>query len=258
MARGRVIKALAVDADDSTETDANAPLDRMPLPTLDERANFYLRAVYGERRFSNEEYLGARDLMLRAMANDINARSNGRSPDEASLPLGEQHEASLPLGEQHDASLSLAEQHDASLSVGVQHNGLTAFDDTSLQLEASKQPAGGSRDPEPEAIAQEPGAFSPRLPLFSALPRMAAICGAAAVAAVAGYWAAGITARFVPNTAPHGAALTVQVAPPDPSPGSPSNPRIVAEAQRELQSALNTAQLSPDEIATLVKRGQEF
>src|SRR5262245_15433715 len=121
MARGRVIRALAVNADDSTETDANEPLDRMPLPTLDARANFYLRAVYGERRLSNEEYLGARDLMLRAMANDIAARSNGRSPDEASLPLGE--------------------QHDASRSFGEQHNGLTAFDDSSLLLGLSEQPA---------------------------------------------------------------------------------------------------------------------
>ena len=227
MARGRVIKALAVNADDSTGTDANEPLDRMPLPTLGERANFYLRAVHGERRFTNEEYSGARDLMLRAMANDIAARSNGRSPDDASLSLGEQHE------------------------------GLTAFADASSLLGASEQPEGDSREATP-VLAREPHVVSQRLPLFSALPRMAPVCAAAAVAAVAGYWVAGMTAPFAPNSAPHNSTLTVQVAPPDASLGSPSGSRIVAEVERELASALNTAQLGPDDIAALVKRGQEL
>jgi hypothetical protein len=227
MARGRVIKALAVNADDSTGTDANEPLDRMPLPTLDERANFYLRAVHGERRFSNEECSGARDLMLRAMADDIAARSNGRSADEASL------------------------------SLDGEYDGFTAFADVSLLPGASEQSAGDSREAA-AVVAHEPRALSQRLPLFSAFPRMAAISAAAAVAAVAGYWAAGITARFAPNTAPHDSTLTVQAAPPNPSSGSPSNPRIVAEAQREVASALNTAQLSPDQITALLKDGQEL
>jgi TPR repeat protein len=69
----------------------------------------------------------------------------------------------------------------------------------------------------------------------------------------------GITARFAPNTA-HNSSLTAQVAPPDSASGSPSgsNPRIVAEAERELASALNSAQLRPDEIAALLKSGQEL
>jgi len=226
MARGRVIKALAVNADDSTGTDANEPLDRMPLPTLGERANFYLRAVHGERRFTNEEYSGARNLMLQAMADDIAARSNGPSDD-------------------------------ALLSLGEQHDGLTAFADASLLLGGSEQPAGDSREAAP-VLAREPRIVSQRLPLFSALPRMATVCAAAAVAAVAGYWAAGITARFAPNTAPHNSTLTAQVSPPDASPGSPSDSRIVAEVERELASALNTAQPGPDDIAAWVKRGQEL
>jgi hypothetical protein len=227
MARGRLIKALAVNADDSTGTDANQPLDRMPLPTLGERANFYLRAVHGERRFTNEEYSGARNLMLQAMADDITARSNGRFPDDASLSLGEQN------------------------------GGLTAFADASLLLGGSEQLAGDSLEAAP-VLAREPRVVSERLPLFPALPRMATICAAAAVAAVAGYWAAGITARFAPNTAPHNSTLTAQVSPPDASPGSPSGSRIVAAVERELASALNTAQLGPDDIAVLVKGGQEL
>jgi TPR repeat protein len=230
MARRRVIGALAVTADDSTEMQAHEPHDPMPLPTLGERANFYLRAVYGDRRFTNEEYSGARDLMLRAMANDIAARSNGRSPDDDSLSLGEQHE------------------------------GMTAFADASLLLGASEEPhsAGDSQ----EAAPQGPRAISQRWPLpsFSAglFPRRmaAAVCAAAAVGALTGYWAAGISARFAPNTAPHDSPLAVQVSPPDASPGSPSGSRIVAEVERELASALNTAQLGPDDIAALVKRAQ--
>ena len=67
-----------------------------------------------------------------------------------------------------------------------------------------------------------------------------------------------MTAPFAPNSAPHNSTLTVQVAPPDASPGSPSGSRIVAEVERELASALNTAQLGPDDIAAFVKRGQEL
>jgi hypothetical protein len=235
MARGRVIGALAVTADDSTEMQAHEPHHPMPLPTLDERANFYLRAIYGDRRFTNEEYSGARDLMLRAMANDIAARSNGRSAD------------------------------DVSLSLGVQHNGMTALADASLLLGASEEPrsAGDSEEAAP-VVAQGPRAVSQSWPLpsFSAalFPRRmaAAVCAAAAVGALTGYWAAGISARFAPNTAPHDSPLAVQVSPPDASPGSPSGSRIVAEVERELRSAFNTAQLGPDDIAALVKRAQEL
>jgi hypothetical protein len=231
MARRQIIPALAVKADD--RADASEPLDQMPLPTLDERVNFYLRAVYGDRRFTSEEYSGARDLMLQAMADAIVARSTGRSEDDASLPLG------------------------------VQHNGMTAFADAPLLLGGSEEPrsAGASEEAAP-VVAQMPRAVSRRWPLpsFSAglFPRhMAAVCAAAVVGAFSGYWAAGISARFAPNTAPPDLPLAVQASPPDSSSGSPSNPRMAA-AERELASAFNSAQLRPDEIAALVKNGQEL
>ena len=234
MARRPIIPALAVKADDST-----AASEQMPLPTLDERANFYLRAVYGDRRFTSKESAGARDLVLQAMADDIVARSTGRSPEDASLPLGVQHNG--------------------------QHNGMTAFADASLLPGASEEPRSvGSSEEAAPVVAQAPRAVSRRwpLPAFSAglFPRRmaAAVCAAAVVGAFAGYWAAGISARFAPNTAPHDSPLAVQVSPPDASPGSPSGSRIVAEVERELFSALNTAQLGPDDIAALVKRGQEL
>ena len=79
-------------------------------------------------------------------------------------------------------------------------------------------------------------------------------------AAALGYWAGTLsqTARSTPDNS----RLAVQAPPADPSgqvqapPGS--DPRIVAEAQRELASALNVARPGPDEVAALLKRGQEL
>jgi hypothetical protein len=232
MARTRTIAALVVNSDDNTAADAS---DEMPLPTLDERVNFYLQAVHGDRRFTTEQYSEARGLLLKAMADDIVARSSGRSPHDAPLPLA------------------------------ANHNGLTGFADAAF-LGAKEQPSGAAklRDATP-VIAREPYEFIKRrllgLSLAGYFPwRMAALCTAVSVAAVAGYWMAGITARFAPNTVPHDAPWTAQVQPPAPSSDRPSgsNPRMVAEAERELASALNTAQLSPDEVAALVKRGQQL
>ena len=55
---------------------------------------------------------------------------------------------------------------------------------------------------------------------------------------------------------PDNSRLAVQAPPADPSGQMPpgSDPRIVAEAQRELASALNVARLDPDEVAALLKR----
>jgi len=86
MIRGRVVGALAVEAGDSAATDAHEPHDQMPLPTLDRRVSFYLRAVHGDRDFTNQEYSRARESILNAMAADIAARSNARSPVGTSLP----------------------------------------------------------------------------------------------------------------------------------------------------------------------------
>jgi hypothetical protein len=237
MARTRTIAALVVNSDDSTAADAG---DEMPLPTLDERVNFYLQAVHGDRRFTNEQYSEARGLLLKAMADDIVARSSGRSLDDVPLP------------------------------VGANHNGLTGFADAAFlgakDLGAKDQLRGTAnlREARP-VVAREPyEIIKRRIPGFSLAGhfsgRMAALCAAAGVAAVAGYLVAGITARFAPNSVPHDAPWTAQVQPPAPSSDAPSgsNPRIVAEAERELASALNIAQLSPDEVAALVKRGQQL
>src|SRR5215510_10812184 len=97
MIGGRILGALTVEADDTTASDIREPAGQMPLPTLDERANFYLRAVHGDRDFANEEYSRARDVILKAMAADIATRSNIRSPNSASpSPQVPEHSTTLP------------------------------------------------------------------------------------------------------------------------------------------------------------------
>jgi len=212
MIRGRVLGTLAVDADDSAAIDAHESPDQMPLPTLDERANVYLCAVHGDREFTNEEYAGARNLILKAMAADIAARSNTRSPENASLP--------------------------AQLPAGVEHERPTEFADASLVI----------------------GASAPRFFSAGQLPkRIATIGAAAAIAAVAGYWVAGIATPWLNAPAPD-SRVAIQASPPEPlgrtSPGV--DPPVMAEVQREVVSALNSAQLRPDEIAALLKHGDEL
>jgi TPR repeat protein len=85
-----------------------------------------------------------------------------------------------------------------------------------------------------------------------------AVCSAAALAAALGYWAG--TLSQTARSSPESSRLASQASPTDPSGRTPSgsDPRVVAEAQRELASALNVAQLRPDEVAALLKRGQEL
>src|SRR5262245_58533005 len=81
MARTRILRALSIDGDDNTSPDTHEPRDQFPLPTLDERASLYLRAVHGDRDFTGKEHANARDLILDAMAADIAARSGRSSPN---------------------------------------------------------------------------------------------------------------------------------------------------------------------------------
>jgi hypothetical protein len=64
MARPRILGALGVDVEDDASIDAHEPLEQLPLPTLDERASIYLRAVHGDRDFTSAEHATARDLIL--------------------------------------------------------------------------------------------------------------------------------------------------------------------------------------------------
>ena len=57
---------------DANERQTNVPdVDVLPIPTLDERVNIYLRAVHGSREFTEEERMNARNALLDTMAADI-------------------------------------------------------------------------------------------------------------------------------------------------------------------------------------------
>src|SRR6516162_8549384 len=86
MIRAPIVGRLAVDTARSAATDARDSPDDVLVPTLDERANFYLRAIYGDRDFTNEEYFRTRNLLLEAMAADIAERLTSRLAEDALLP----------------------------------------------------------------------------------------------------------------------------------------------------------------------------
>src|SRR6187402_946195 len=51
--------------------DSTGPLSQHPVPSLDERANIYLHAVYGSQDLAGEEFARARLRILDAMAEQI-------------------------------------------------------------------------------------------------------------------------------------------------------------------------------------------
>ncbi len=59
---------------EANERQANARDDVLPVPTLDERVTLYLRAVHGNRDFTEEERSNARNLLLNSMAAEIAAQ----------------------------------------------------------------------------------------------------------------------------------------------------------------------------------------
>src|SRR6266481_7285544 len=59
------------------------PSEFLPAPTLDDRANLYLSAVYGMHEFNNDEYAAARTILLDAMAANVGPDVKSVTTDEA-------------------------------------------------------------------------------------------------------------------------------------------------------------------------------
>ena len=59
---------------EANEGQANVRDDVLPVPTLDERVSLYLRAVHGNREFTEEERSNARNALLDSMAAEIAAQ----------------------------------------------------------------------------------------------------------------------------------------------------------------------------------------
>ena len=78
MIKGRI--PFLSDAQELAPVDVHDPLGELPVPTLDERALFYLRAVHGTRDFTQEERSNARNVLLNSMAAEIAAQAD-QSPE---------------------------------------------------------------------------------------------------------------------------------------------------------------------------------
>jgi hypothetical protein len=79
---------LTQGAESASSTDSGEPLG-LPVPTLEERARLFLRAVHGERHFTSSEHTEARGIILKGMAADVAAKSNSWSPGEPPIkPVG--------------------------------------------------------------------------------------------------------------------------------------------------------------------------
>jgi hypothetical protein len=72
MIKGRI--PFLSDAEQLAPVDVRDPLGELPVPTLDERVLFYLRAVHGNRDFTQQERSNARNLLLNSMATEIAAQ----------------------------------------------------------------------------------------------------------------------------------------------------------------------------------------
>ena len=128
MIRAPIVGRLAVGTARSAATDARDSPDDVLVPTLDERANFYLRAIYGDRDFTNEEYLRTRNLLLEAMAADIAERSTARLAEDALLPnprpaeMGPEH---LRTVADTSSAMAALELNFGADSVPVRQSGLS-------------------------------------------------------------------------------------------------------------------------------------
>jgi SPOR domain len=92
---------------DATESQTNGgDVDVLPVPTLDERVNLYLRAVHGNREFTREERSNARDVLLNSMAAQIAALPAEQSP-KGELPGYETTDGSRPLHPYETAAQSV-------------------------------------------------------------------------------------------------------------------------------------------------------
>lgn len=89
-----LFRRLALDAN-ARQTNSR-DVDALPVPTLDERVNLYLRAVHGNREFTKEERSNARDVLLNSMAAQIAALPAEQSP-KGELPGYETTHGSRPL-----------------------------------------------------------------------------------------------------------------------------------------------------------------
>jgi hypothetical protein len=191
--------------EDNASTDAHEPFEQLPLPTLDERANVYLRAVPGDRDFTGAEHASARDLILEAMAADIAQR------DTSARDVVARGVATRGVAARSDGNSPIAiPQHLAPITVPMTVPDLAKDHDID------------QRDDEP----QDAASIVPQRRRLSFLPEgrvlygVAAVCSAAAFAAALGFWAGTISQTA--QSTPDNSRLANQASPADPSGQTPT------------------------------------
>src|SRR5260370_1607652 len=99
MIKVRPSQVFDFDTEDLVADGGQRTSDTSPAPTIDDRANLYLNAVYGAREFKGEEYAGAGGIILKAMTIDVEAARKDIVEDcpahENSVP-SDRHHAALP------------------------------------------------------------------------------------------------------------------------------------------------------------------
>jgi hypothetical protein len=98
MIKVRLGQVFDFDTEDLVAEGGQRTSDTSHVPTIDDRANLYLNAVYGAREFKEEEYARARRIILNAMTIDVEAArkdlAEGVPSRENSVHLNRRHAAS--------------------------------------------------------------------------------------------------------------------------------------------------------------------
>src|SRR6266480_4425009 len=120
---------------EANERQANVRDDVLPIPTLDERVTLYLRAVHGNRDFTEEERSNARNLLLNSMASEIAAQV---------IPAEQSLRGKLPARETNAASNITYEYKGFKVIYGNSQSGRIAsiYQDGQLRSWASDLQAG--------------------------------------------------------------------------------------------------------------------
>jgi len=119
-------RSLTQGTESARLADSVEPLGQLAVPTLEERARLFLRAVHGED-FPSGKLAEAKTAILNAMAGDIAAKSNSGMPEGESVkPSGPPIES----GERHRPSVGMsAPRLEEPTHFGIEDSSVTSTDD---------------------------------------------------------------------------------------------------------------------------------
>lgn len=220
-------------------------------PTLDERANFYLRAVYGPREFTNEDYSQARALLLDRMAVDISRRPENsiQGPIVSGHPIRPEREVLVALAcalPSEELSASYERRETRTTTRMAERK-----EDLSLDVAVAALIARPDFAPPSNATGRVKRYAPSRLTKWGV-----AVIAAVSVAGTAAFLLAGL---FPTAMSPTARSTDVQTPTWDFQASLLDAPKPAQPIQlRKTASASNSPQLSADDIAALLKRGQEL